>query len=94
MFGRNLDVVKAALTKRDPGFNNSPLLVSAFAWPDVSNSFMTIFLNSCLKYETETTSYSKMIYAGDVQTYFKSAMGITRTTSVDAWAAEVLHGSH
>jgi hypothetical protein len=90
VFGRNLDVVKAALTIRDPGYNSSPLIVSAFGWPDVSNTFMTIFLNSCLKYETETTSYRKMIYADDVQSYFKSAMGITLTTSVDAWAAGVL----
>ena len=62
VFGRNLDVVKAALTVTDPSLNHRPLIASAYSWAGITSTDMSIFLNKCLKYETEIDPQLKHIY--------------------------------
>ena len=70
VFGRNLDVVKAALSVKDPNMNISQLIASAYSLADVTTTFMSGFLNVCIKYENETVANQKIICLDNVQSYF------------------------
>lgn len=88
--GRNLNVVKAVLTLKKSAEDNSPLIASAYCWPDISSVIMTVFFNACIKYETATDARQKIIDARKIQSMFRVVVSIPDETSVDAWAAGVL----
>jgi hypothetical protein len=94
IYGRNLDVVKAALTVKVPDQPHVPLLAGSYAWPEILDDTMSDILDLCMQYETELRGRYLMTYAVDFRTQFRVAMNIPTSLDINEWAAEVLRGSH
>lgn len=90
IYGRNLDVVKAALTVEVPEESRAPLIASSYGYPEILDDTMLRILDLCMQYETERRGRVLLEYDEVFRTLFRRAMNIPVSINVYAWAAGVL----